>query len=157
MKDGYTGDDDDDGTLQFKLRFEKADRDKDGLISYQELKTLIESFKYPCSDAELQDYVNEVDINENGEVNVDAFLDIISIIQNGIEEKNNSKNEIIEAFKIFDKNNTGLLTPKNVFDIFKQIDQTIQEEEVLQMFKECDLDRDGYLNYEEFSRMVINK
>ena len=155
MKDGYA--EDDDGTLQFRLRFEKADRDKDGLISYQELKRLIESFKYPCSDAELQDYVNEVDINENGEVNVDAFLDIISIIQNGIEEKNNSKNEIIEAFKIFDKNNTGLLTPKNVFDIFKQIDQTIQEEEVLQMFKECDLDRDGYLNYEEFSRMVINK
>ena len=144
---------DEDGSLPFRLKFEKADKDKDGLISYQELQKLLKSFNYPCSDAELQDYVNEVNINERGEVNLEAFLEIIANIQ----EEKDSKNEIYEAFKIFDKNNTKLLTPKNVLDVFKKIDETIQEVEVLQMFKECDLDKDGYLNFEEFSRMVKNK
>ena len=42
-------------------------------------------------------------------------------------------------------------------DIFSKIDENIKEEEILQMFKECDLDNDGFLNYEEFKRMIRNK
>ena len=42
-------------------------------------------------------------------------------------------------------------------DIFSKIDENIKEEEILQMFKECDLDHDGYLNYQEFTRMIKNK
>jgi len=146
-------DDQNDGTYQFKSLFYKADKDKDGLISYQELKLLLENCGYPCSEAELQDYVNDVDINENGELNVDSFLDIIENIQ----KENDTEEELQEVFKIFDKNNTKLISPKNVLDIFSKIDETIKEEEVLQMFKECDLDNDGYLNYQEFKRMIRNK
>ena len=145
--------DSDDGEAQFRLKFEKADKDKDGLLSYQELMSLIRSCKYKCSEAELQDYVNDVNINENGEVDVEAFLEIIAKIQ----EENDSEEEILEAFKIFDKNKTNLITPKNVLDVFSKIDESIKEEEILQMFKECDLDKDGYLNYSEFSRMIKNK
>ena len=146
-------DDQNDGTYQFKSLFFKADKNKDGLISYQELKLLLENCGYPCSEAELQDYVNDVDINENGELNVDSFLDIIENIQ----KENDTEEELQEIFKIFDKNNTKLISPKNVLDIFSKIDETIKEEEVLQMFKECDLDNDGYLNYQEFKRMIRNK
>ena len=145
--------DNDDGEALFRSRFEKADKDKDGLLSYQELLALIRSCKYKCSEAELQDYVNDVDINENGEIDVEAFLEIIAKIQ----EENDSEEEILEAFKIFDKNKTNLITPKNVLDVFTKIDESIKEEEILQMFKECDLDKDGYLNYNEFSRMIKNK
>ena len=95
----------------------------------------------------------DVNINENGEVDVEAFLEIIAKIQ----EENDSEEEILEAFKIFDKNKTNLITPKNVLDVFSKIDESIKEEEILQMFKECDLDKDGYLNYSEFSRMIKNK
>ena len=146
-------DDQNDGTYQFKSLFYKADKNKDGLISYQELKLLLENCGYPCSEAELQDYVNDVDINENGELNVDSFLDIIENIQ----KENDTEEELQEVFKIFDKNNTKLITVQNVLDVFSKIDENIKEEEILQMFKECDLDHDGYLNYQEFTRMIRNK
>ena len=113
----------------------------------------MEESRYPCSDAELQDYVNDVDINENGELDVEAYLDIIANCQ----KENDTEEELQEVFKIFDKNNTKLITIKNVMDIFSKIDENIKEEEILQMFKECDLDHDGYLNYEEFTRMIKNK
>ena len=41
--------------------------------------------------------------------------------------------------------------------MFRKIDDTIKEEEVLQMIKENDVDGDGFLNYDEFVRMVKNK
>ena len=84
---------------------------------------------------------------------MEAFLDIIENYQ----RDNDTEEELQEVFKIFDKNNTKLITPKNVMDVFSKIDESIKEEEILQMFKECDLDRDGYLNYEEFKRMIRNK
>ena len=142
-----------DGVNEFKTRFYQADKNKDGLISYQELKQLLEKLRYPCSEAELQDYVNEVDINENGELGLEAFLDIIEIIQ----KENDTEEELQEVFRIFDKNNSKFITPQNVMDIFSKIDENIKKEEIYQMFKECDLDNDGYLNYEEFTRMIKNK
>ena len=123
-----------DYSKHFENMFRKADKNQDGLISYQELKTLMKDCGYPVSDAELQDLVNDVDINEN-----------------------DTDEEIQEVFKIFDKNHTKLITTKNVMDIFSKIDENIKEEEILQMFKECDLDNDGYLNYQEFKRMIRNK
>ena len=142
-----------DYSKHFENMFRKADKNQDGLISYQELKTLMKDCGYPVSDAELQDLVNDVDINENGELGIDSFLDIISNYQN----ENDTDEEIQEVFKIFDKNHTKLITTKNVMDIFSKIDENIKEEEILQMFKECDLDNDGFLNYEEFKRMIRNK
>ena len=146
-------DDPDDGTYQYKSDFFKADKDKDGLISHQELQSLLEKEGYPCSEAELQDLVNDVNINENGEIDVNSFLDIIAKCQ----EENDTEEELQEVFKIFDKNNTKLITPQNVMDVFSKIDESIKFEEILQMFKECDLDQDSYLNYQEFSRMIKNK
>ena len=133
--------------------FYKADTDHNGLISYPELKALMDKSGCPCSEAELQDYVNDVDINENGEIDVNSFLDIIENYQ----KENDTEEELQEVFKIFDKNNTKLITVQNVLDIFSKIDENIKEEEILQMFKECDLDHDGYLNYQEFTRMIRNK
>ena len=142
-----------DGSYQFKSLFYKADTDHNGLISYPELKALMDKSGCPCSEAELQDYVNDVDINENGEIDVNSFLDIIENYQ----KENDTEEELQEVFKIFDKNNTKLITVQNVLDIFSKIDENIKEEEILQMFKECDLDHDGYLNYQEFKRMIRNK
>ena len=138
---------------EYKANFQMADKDHNGRISFQELKEVMEKCQCSCSEAELQDYVNDVNIDENGELDMEAFLDIIENYQ----RDNDTEEELQEVFKIFDKNNTKLITPKNVMDVFSKIDESIKEEEILQMFKECDLDRDGYLNYEEFKRMIRNK
>ena len=146
-------DNDNDGSHQFRIKFRKIDKDNDGYISYQELPLLMKQSGYPCSEAELQDYVNDVNINENGQINEEAYLDIILKCQT----ENDTQEELAEVFKIFDKNKTNLITPKNVLSIFSKIDESIKEEEILQMFKECDLDHDGYLNFDEFCRMIKNK
>ena len=134
-------------------KFKKADKDKDGLISFQELAALMNKCKFECSEAELQDYVNDVEINEEGQLDCNAFLSIVEKYQ----EEKDSQQELDKVFDIFNKNKTGLISPKDVLEIFRKIDETIKEEEIFQMFKECDLDKDGYLNREEFTRMIKNK
>ena len=144
---------DSDGDYYYRALFSKADKEKKGLISYNELNKILKQNGYISCEAELQDLVNNVDINENGEIDVESFLDIISKCQ----ENEGIEKEIFDVFKIFDINKTKKLSPKNVLSIFSKIDENIKEEEVLQIFKEYDLDKDGYLNYEEFCRMIKNK
>ena len=138
---------------KLKANFNNFDKDQDGLISYQELKELMKQTTKSFIEADLQDLLNEVDINEKGQINCKTYIDIIS----KLNRKNDTDDEIIEVFKIFDKDNSGLISTKKIMDVFLKIDENIKEEEVLQMIKECDIDQDGYLNFEEFSHMVKNK
>lgn len=138
---------------KLKANFNNFDKDQDGLISYQELKELMKQTSKSFIEADLQDLLNEVDINEKGQINCKTYIDIIS----KLNRKNDTDDEIIEVFKIFDKDNSGLISTKKIMDVFLKIDENIKEEEVLQMIKECDIDQDGYLNFEEFSHMVKNK
>ena len=138
---------------KLKANFNNFDKDQDGLISYQELKELMKQTTKSFIEADLQDLLNETDINEKGQINCKTYIDIIT----KLNKKNDTDDEIIEVFKIFDKDNSGLISTKKIMDIFLKIDENIKEEEVLQMIKECDIDQDGYLNFEEFSHMVKNK
>ena len=138
---------------KLKANFNNFDKDQDGLISYQELKELMKQTSKSFIEADLQDLLNEVDINEKGQINCKTYIDIIF----KLNRKNDTDDEIIEVFKIFDKDNSGLISTKKIMDVFLKIDENIKEEEVLQMIKECDIDQDGYLNFEEFSHMVKNK
>ena len=138
---------------KLKANFNNFDKDQDGLISYQELKELMKQTTKSFIEADLQDLLNETDINEKGQINCKTYIDIIT----KLNKKNDTDDEIIEVFKIFDKDNSGLISTKKIMDVFLKIDENIKEEEVLQMIKECDIDQDGYLNFEEFSHMVKNK
>jgi calmodulin len=133
--------------------FDQFDKDKDGFIYYQELKELMKETTSNLTEADLQDLLNDTDMNEKGQIKFQTYVEIV----NKINKKNDSEDELIQAFKIFDKDDSGLISAKKIMDVFIKIDDKLKEEEVLQMIKEFDMDQDGYLNYEEFCAMVKNK
>ena len=133
--------------------FDQFDKDKDGFIYYQELKELMKETTSNLTEADLQDLLNDTDMNEKGQIKFQTYVEIV----NKINKKNDSEDELIQAFKIFDKDDSGLIIAKKIMDVFIKIDDKLKEEEVLQMIKEFDMDQDGYLNYEEFCAMVKNK
>ena len=133
--------------------FDQFDKDKDGFIYYQELKELMKETTSNLTEADLQDLLNDTDMNEKGQIKFQTYVEIV----NKINKKNDSEDELIQAFKIFDKDDSGLISAKKIMDVFIKIDDKLKEEEVLQMIKEFDIDQDGYLNYEEFCAMVKNK
>ena len=106
-----------------------------------------------CTEAELQDLVNDEEIDEKGRIDCETFIKIVDKQLKSTD----SEEELREVFNIFDKDGSKLLNSKKLLYVFKKIDENIKEEEVLQMMKECDIDGDGYLNFKEFCRMVKNK
>ena len=106
-----------------------------------------------CTDEELQDLINDVDLNEKGQIDYNNFLHIAEKKLKDIDTEEDLK----EFFDKIDKNKNGFISHKNLFDVFSQNDKNLEEEEILQMVKENDLDNDGFLNYTEFCKIIKNK
>ena len=138
---------------EFKEAFNIFDKDKDGYITAKELGDLIRNLGQTPSEAELQNMINEVDINNNGAIDFKEFLDIM------IKKLKDSENEeeLIEAFKIFDKDGNGLIGSEELLNVMVTLGETSNIKEIEDLIKEVDLDRDGLINYEEFVKLISNR
>lgn len=54
--------------------------------------------------------------------------------------------EVQKAFKLFDEDNVGKISIKNLKKIAKEIGENISEDELQAMIDEFDLDKDGQSN-----------
>jgi len=63
---------------EFKAAFEHIDKDNDGMIQTSELRQTFRNLGQNPTDKELQDMINEVDINGNGNIDFLEFLDMLA-------------------------------------------------------------------------------
>jgi calmodulin len=61
-----------------------------------------------------------------------------------------SEKEILEAFKAFDKDDSGTIPAAELRDIMSSNGEKFTDEEAEEIFREADTDGDGQVNYEEF-------
>ena len=107
---------------EYKESFVFFDKDGDGMITKDELGTVMRSISnwlervgshmsfraigMNPTQAELEDMVNEVDSDRDGSVNFQEFLDMMS----KSTETDSTEEDIREAFKVFDKNEDGFIS-----------------------------------------------
>ena len=65
--------------------------------------------------------------------------------------------EMIEAFKTFDKNGNGFITIQEMKDVMHQYGEKLSDEDVQLMFEETDYDKDGKISFEDFVLMMMAK
>jgi centrin-1 len=61
-----------------------------------------------------------------------------------------SKDAIEKIFPLYDDEGTGLLSVKNLERVCENLGLTVPEEELQEMITRADLDKDGFVNLEEF-------
>ena len=133
--------------------FKIFDKDKDGYITTKELGDIMKGLGQNPSEAELQNLVNEVDIEGNGTIDFKEFLGLMA---KKMKEPENEE-EIIEAFKVFDKDGNGLISSDELLHVMVSLGDNLTIEEVEDLIKDADLDKDGYINYAEFVKLLLNK
>ena len=97
--------------------------------------------------------INEVDIDGNGTID---FKEFIGIMARKMRDSD-SEEELIEAFKIFDRDGNGLISADELLHVMVSLGENTNLEEIEELIKEADLDGDGFINYEEFVKLILNK
>lgn len=138
---------------EFKEAFVLFDSDGDGNISSKELGTVMRSLGQNPTEAEIKDMMAEVDTDGNGTIDFDEFCSMMQKKMHQLE----SPEEIEAAFKVFDKNGTGIISAAELRHIMTSLGEKLTDEEADKMIKEADPDDDGQINYHEFVLAMTSK
>ncbi|KFO22410.1 Glycerol-3-phosphate dehydrogenase, mitochondrial [Fukomys damarensis] len=68
---------------RYKKRFHKFDADQKGFITIVDVQRVLESINVQMDENTLHEILNEVDLNKNGQVELNEFLQLMSAIQKG--------------------------------------------------------------------------
>ncbi len=74
-----------------------------------------------------------------------------------IRKDTDSEDEILEAFKLFDKDGNGFISAAELRHVMTNLGEVITDEEVDELIREADIDGDGQINYEEFAKVMMAK
>ncbi|XP_019418735.1 PREDICTED: calmodulin-like [Lupinus angustifolius] len=137
---------------EFLEAFCLFDKDGDGFISIEELGIAMRSLDENPTIEELQFMMKEGDLDGKGTMEFGEFLNLmaIKIKETAAEE------ELKEAFRVFDKDQDGYISPIELMFVMRTIGVKVTEEELGFMVNQADLDGDGLIDYEEFVRMMMS-
>ena len=83
-------------------------------------------------------------------ITLDQFVTIMS---GKIAEKG-AREEIMKAFRLFDDDQSGKISFKNLKRVAQELGETLTDEELKEMIQEADQDNDGEVNQDEFLRIM---
>lgn len=139
-----------DQKTDIKDAFDLFDPDGTGKIATKELKVAMRALGFEPTKEELKKLITDVDPEGLGKVSYEDFLDVMTV---KMSEKD-SKDEILQAFRLFDDDDTGKISFKNLKRVAHELGETLTDEEIQEMIDEADKDGDGEISQEEFLRIM---
>ena len=94
--------------------------------------------------------IAEVDAEGAGAV---TFEDFLALMTAKMAERD-PREEILKAFRLFDDDETGRVSFKNLKRVARELGESIGDEELQEMIDEADRDGDGEVSEEEFLRIM---
>ena len=132
---------------EIRAAFSLFDKDGDGIITTNGLGTVLRSLGQNPTEAELKDMIKEADTTSSGTLDFQEFRTMM-------KKKNITEREIREAFRAYDKDGNGLISPAELKQTMTEMGGECTGEQVDEIIKEADTDGDGQVNFEELHTMM---
>ncbi|KAL4237664.1 hypothetical protein ACF0H5_002378 [Mactra antiquata] len=131
-----------------KRLFDMIDTDGSGSISTKELQNVMRGLGCNPTDEEIKNMIKAVDENDSGLVEFEEFK---PFLENMEKDKSKEPELLREAFERIGKDKEGKVDKRKLRDTLKKYGMS--EEDCEDMFKLCDTNEDGYIQYEELVQM----
>ncbi|CAR22791.1 Cell division control protein 31 [Lachancea thermotolerans] len=126
--------------------FSLFDMNNDGFLDYHEFKVAARALGFEMSKTELLELLEKYDRDGRRLIHYDDFF---LVMGERILERD-PLDEIRRAFKLFDDDNTGKISLKNLRRVAKELGENLTDDELRAMIDEFDLDNDGEISEREF-------
>lgn len=136
---------------EFRQAFDIIDKNKDGVITVDDLYELMKSFGQELSHNELKDMIRHADADGNDEVDFTEFMALLTrqLKQNDITD------ELKSAFQLFDKNGDGFITKADLAPVMQTLGYDTSSEFLRKLINDGDRDRDGKISFVEFCNLMV--
>ena len=136
---------------EYKEAFNLVDHDNDGVLTIRELDVAMRSLGYNLTNDELETMVNTKDRQEKGGITLDEFFTAMQKRTLTVQMEDGVR----EAFKLYDKDQDGLMTETDVKSVMKTLGETVSDEEARTMISRVDRNNDGKITSDEFARLLV--
>merc|ERR1712227_137955 len=125
---------------EFKEAFQMIDADRNGIITVGDLKATYASLGVRNID---QDELEKMTAEAGAPINLTIFLGMLADKLHGTDPED----VILKAFKVFDRNNTGMIHKDQIKSVLMTTADRFTAEEMEQMFDLCEPNDQGQLDY----------
>jgi len=105
---------------------------------------------FECKRDEIKKMIADVDQNGSGVIDYNEFLDMMTTKM----AERDPREEMIKAFRLFDDDETGKISFRNLKRVAKELGENMTDDEINEMIEEADRDGDGEISEEEFMRIM---
>ena len=123
------------------------DPDNEGFINSADTSKILQAMGRTLEEDDEQNFLQAADPEDTGKISKENFLATVEAL---FSLSKDNVNELVEAFKIFDINNTGKISVQNFKKILVKIGQAFTEEEAEDVIKYINVDKKGNIDYADF-------
>lgn len=135
---------------EIREAFDLFDTDGSGTIDAKELKVAMRALGFEPKKEEIRKLIADIDKNGSGTVDFSEFLEMMTVKMG----ERDSRDEMLKAFRLFDDDETGKISFKNLKRVAMELGEKMTDEELQEMVDEADRDGDGEVNQDEFLRIM---
>ncbi|KAG1669134.1 hypothetical protein FOA52_002645 [Chlamydomonas sp. UWO 241] len=135
---------------EIREAFDLFDTDGSGTIDAKELKVAMRALGFEPKKEEIKKMIADIDKDGSGTIDFEEFLQMMTAKMG----ERDSREEIMKAFKLFDDDNTGFISLKNLRRVAKELGESLTDEELQEMIDEADRNGDGQIDEDEFYRIM---
>eukprot|EP00727_Mastigamoeba_balamuthi_P006404 m51a1_g2384 putative centrin-1 (408) ;mRNA; r:706862-709379 len=135
---------------EIKEAFDLFDTDGSGVIETKELKVVMRALGFEPKKEELRAMAAQADRAGTGTITFEQFQELMTVKM----AERDPKEEMIKAFKLFDQDETGRISFKNLKRVAQELGENLTDDELHEMIEEADRDGDGEVNEEDFMRIM---
>ncbi|RAH13251.1 MAG: hypothetical protein CMB20_005140 [Methanobacteriota archaeon] len=102
-------------------------------------------------------HFDDGDVEDNVDLaRIESLNENSEAVKEYIERDTEAEEELIEAFKVFDTNNSGTILAKEYFEILTQMgDNPLSVDDVLNEFAELGISMDSQIDYRELAKFIV--
>merc|ERR1719410_3100056 len=138
--------------------FNSWDSNKDGQISFAELKAAVQRSGQKLSDEDINAIFVVGDVDQNGEIDLDEFkammLPSCSDVVAKFRAIRKTVRDVQMAFKQFDSDGNGSIDKNELTSALRSSGGTFTQQDIDALFAAGDVDGNGEIDYEEFIALM---
>ena len=140
---------------EFREIFDLVDKDKGGSISRDELGELMDTLGIRASKEEIDLMINEIDEDNNGEIDFEEFVAVMSRKVNA----NYTSAEVKSAFKAFEMDgSSGYVTIDSLRKALMSYGtEKLSLQQANDLLSQLEQDSQGRVNYIDYVNMMMGK
>ncbi|OMJ75440.1 hypothetical protein SteCoe_25407 [Stentor coeruleus] len=132
--------------LELKDAFDMFDIDNTGFILAKSLKDSMEHQGFKKRNPIIYNLVHSLHVDKKTKVDFAGFVDLLS----GNNEETSTVDEIRMIFNIFDVDKKGFIELKNLKRIARELGESLNEKDLMELIRKSDLDGDGKVSFDDF-------